>query len=66
MIVSDNDMRKLGGDVLFWRGKVKELESAIDHNTLEGKERLRLARQQLRQAQKALRDTRRNVQMRMF
>jgi hypothetical protein len=66
MSVIDQELVRMGGDVLFWKGKVKELEAAKDHNTLEGRERLRLARQQLRKAQKALRDTRKSVQMRMF
>lgn len=66
MNVTDTKLVELGADVKFWKRKVDELEAAPDHNTLEGRERLRLARQQLRQAQKAMRETRRNIQMRMF
>lgn len=66
MNLTDTELVELGADVLFWKRKVKECESATDHNTLEGRERLRLARQQLRQAQKVLRNVKRNIQMRMF
>lgn len=66
MTVSDDELRRLGGDVLFWRRKVKELEIASDKYTLDGKERLRIARRQLRQAQKVVREAKRNVQTRMF
>lgn len=66
MTVKHDDLVALGADVKFWKAKVAEYESAPDWWTIAGKERIRLARQQLRQAQKAMRETKRNVQMRMF
>lgn len=66
MSVTDNDLVTLGADVRFWKAKVAELEAAPDRYNLDQQAALRAARQQLRQAQKAMRETKRNVQMRMF
>lgn len=66
MTVKHDDLVTLGADVKFWKRKVEELEAAPDRFNLDSQEALRAARQQLRQAQRALRETKRNVQMRLF
>jgi hypothetical protein len=66
MTVKHDDLVALGADVKFWKRKVEELENAPDRYNLDGQVRIRAARQQLRQAQRALREIKRNVQMRLF
>lgn len=66
MTVDHSELASMGHDVKFWKRKVAEFEASPDRYGAVGQEQLRHARQQLRQAQKALKAVKQNIQMRLF